>query len=546
MPSPRLAALNLFPSRVPFVEPGASGLLTREAVQSLRDLSKLLEWLEGGTFASLKAFGAKGDGLTDDTAAVQRALDSGQPILAGPGTYLLADEVVLRDGTTLFAAPGSALFTKPVGSTHNLLSGTDIEGVSLVGLSFDGQRRHGGGVTGRSIWLSGVARARIAGCDLYDGININLDNGCSDVAILANVMRHGMGGVGIGISVGAAVNRGILIQSNVIRDMRDEAIDSNKAVQGLSIVGNWCFNNHTGTDTGREVIDIGGETHEDVSVIGNVIDCNQVALIGVHLKEGVKRASVVGNVIVNGEQADSGGRGINVSACEDVTIRGNVVHRFYRGIQVANTRRATIEGNDVTEALAFGISTTGGLNTDSRILGNTVEGTGASGIGIDVDGYARFDVSRNTVRAFGLAGIRMTATASDGQCCGNQVSGCDDGISASAPRTLISGNLAFENGDTGITVNAKRVTLADNQVRDNAQVTADQFGILVNAGMDYLVATGNQVYDTQGVATQNGLRFAGACDRCIVRENLLYPSKTTSLSGTGSLTNSLVGDNITA
>lgn len=66
-------------------------------------------------FVHLKDLGAKGDGATDDTAAVQAALDNnkGKIIFADAGVYLLTDTVVVPAGTRLlgeawtqFAATG--------------------------------------------------------------------------------------------------------------------------------------------------------------------------------------------------------------------------------------------------------------------------------------------------------------------------------------------------------------------------------------------------------------------------------------------------------
>ena len=45
---------------------------------------------------TVTAFGAVGDGKTDDTAAIQRAVDAGGPLVLDPGTYRLTAPVVIR------------------------------------------------------------------------------------------------------------------------------------------------------------------------------------------------------------------------------------------------------------------------------------------------------------------------------------------------------------------------------------------------------------------------------------------------------------------
>lgn len=56
-------------------------------------LSALVHLLTGPKFVSVKLFGAKGDGVADDTHAIQMAVDystgSGNALLFPPGVYVL-------------------------------------------------------------------------------------------------------------------------------------------------------------------------------------------------------------------------------------------------------------------------------------------------------------------------------------------------------------------------------------------------------------------------------------------------------------------------
>ena len=73
----------------------------------------------------VRAFGAKGDGTTKDTAAVQRALDAcaqagGGRVTVPPGTYLIGSvylgdrtELHLQEGATLLGSPNLADYNAP-------------------------------------------------------------------------------------------------------------------------------------------------------------------------------------------------------------------------------------------------------------------------------------------------------------------------------------------------------------------------------------------------------------------------------------------------
>lgn len=63
-------------------------------------------------FVSARAYGAKGDGVTDDTVSIQAARDSGFPILFGPGTYILtlSQSINLEGGPSVCAIKGKCVF----------------------------------------------------------------------------------------------------------------------------------------------------------------------------------------------------------------------------------------------------------------------------------------------------------------------------------------------------------------------------------------------------------------------------------------------------
>lgn len=82
-------------------------------------LSRLL------SFISVKAYGAVGDGVTDDSGAFNKALSENSAVLVPDGTYYIGSPIEMKPGTTLFA------FTK--GNSYLKYS----ESINCINLSHD-------------------------------------------------------------------------------------------------------------------------------------------------------------------------------------------------------------------------------------------------------------------------------------------------------------------------------------------------------------------------------------------------------------------------
>jgi hypothetical protein len=89
-----------------------------DAARVLRALPPTADW------ASVRSFGAKGDGVTDDTAAIQKAIDSRRVVYLPLGFYAVNDTIRLKPDTVLIALhPGLTRLVLPNGSP--LYQGTD-------------------------------------------------------------------------------------------------------------------------------------------------------------------------------------------------------------------------------------------------------------------------------------------------------------------------------------------------------------------------------------------------------------------------------------
>ena len=67
-------------------------------LQQISDIPRLPDM---GTWVNLKSLGAKGDGITDDTKAIQAAIDQYPNIYVPQGSYRLSETLMLKPSTVL-------------------------------------------------------------------------------------------------------------------------------------------------------------------------------------------------------------------------------------------------------------------------------------------------------------------------------------------------------------------------------------------------------------------------------------------------------------
>lgn len=92
-----------------------------------------------GRGVSVAAFGARGDGVTDDTDAIQNALDvateAGLETVLQPATYLLGSAVEVPSGAVVSGY--GATLKMSAGAAHCAITASAAEGVTISGLTID-------------------------------------------------------------------------------------------------------------------------------------------------------------------------------------------------------------------------------------------------------------------------------------------------------------------------------------------------------------------------------------------------------------------------
>ncbi|WP_084512252.1 right-handed parallel beta-helix repeat-containing protein [Geothrix fermentans] len=315
-------------------------------------------------------YGAKGDGLTDDTAALQKALDAmvgtGGTVSVPAGTYLVdaVTSLHLRSGQTLSLASGAVLKAIPNGSSnYTILRISGVSNVNVVGGTLLGDRAAHTGTSGEQ------------------GMGMRITGSAQRIAVVGVTARECWGD---GFTIGGA--------SDVT--LCSVTADHNRR-QGLSItsgsrivVKDSTFTNSRGTipEDGLDIEPNSGETVDTVLVTGCVFSNNA----GDGVENGVPTAytglAFIRNVVIEGNTMSGNGvntlhsgprSGIEVSNTSGHILRNNVIqgnagYGIYLRDGVTGT---TVTRNTVTQNTLNGIleyRSSGNTITDNTLSGNGV------------------------------------------------------------------------------------------------------------------------------------------------------------------------------
>lgn len=145
-------------------------------------------------FVSVKDFGAKGDGVTDDTAAIQAAINSGLAVVFPRATYALGSALTIASPVTIYGEGSTLKRTFNTNFIRTLtISGTNV---TIRDLRIDGNRssltltefKGSIAVTGSIVRLENVICVNSVGDGFeLSGHDIVMDNCTSD-----NSYRNGM------------------------------------------------------------------------------------------------------------------------------------------------------------------------------------------------------------------------------------------------------------------------------------------------------------------------------------------------------------------
>lgn len=322
-------------STVYLSESGRSGTFVVKAGTPPADLQKgLYIVLANGNYAeriqkhpvNVKWFGAKGDGVADDTSAVSAAIDFGSSIFFPAGTYLVAGSgSIVKTGASNKTIYGENAVLKKSG-TKGIFYFIGCSNIDIHSLEFDGDALADEAAAGSFLdgsrlsadYAYAVVFEECARCHVHD-------------CYVHDFAWDGLVAYGIvaGDGLSATYSTYIRFTNNRLQNVRNTMI-WNKAVQNLWVEGNFGFNDSSGSafeQKGNFIFCV--EFCEKVN-----IDKNQAFFIG-------------DNFIGIGDQINDTAQAKN----RQITVTNNLFKtcRFH-GILVAQGKDCVIANNVIQEA----------------------------------------------------------------------------------------------------------------------------------------------------------------------------------------------------
>lgn len=400
-----------------------------------KDKVGLHTWLDA---VNVKHAGAVGDGVADDTAALQAVADSGLGMYVPTGTYIIDGSVTFTSQSDIHVfGEGQLKFKNGVTTGKQLLRFVSCSNVVVDGLTLDGNKANVATPPPLdNSWNSGAPRKNYTGIDLQSSTNIR-------------------------------------IRRCEFRNFATVSINAEN-VQQLWVSNNWFHDSYMGavftiTDTGNRFFRISGNLVERITytfAYGNgflinaddlTIDNNRIDTVD---RSGIKPTDVAGitNVVIVGNIIQNATlHGINPQGGNRMLIANNLVY---------NCTQHGISVSPVGAAIPM---------TDVVVRGNQIQNCGSNGVNV-VD-CESLQISQNQIKAAGSWGIRVVS-CDDITVQGNQI---EDTVSHS-----------IQVSTTGVTGAISRLQIMNNALLGGVD------GIELIGEVQHCIMSGNVISAPSG------------------------------------------------
>lgn len=457
----------------------------------LKDGRTVQQAFDQAVYVPIEQFGAKGDGISDDTAAVQLALSSGKN-LSLYGTYLVKSTLsITKDGQKL---AGSGTLKIDVAAT-TLLKSLGASNVRIEGITLQSSSADTNTYNGSCIWAENCSGWVISGCLFRDyKASAVFINKSSNFRVTHNTFRGAAGAAG-DVTMWRACS-GNLVSTNDMTSGSDTAIVLQTIEDGDVSVDNMISFNRIANCTRYGIVVYNSLERKVGSllrtrIIGNSIDtihgsvANPSAGNAKTYGAGIYVLSAEGIVVsdnvvsrcnleTNSSTLSPGCIGVN--ATSSAIISNNVVSGGgYHGIFISDALQqgagnsagsaayrpiggVVLSGNTATSCVRDGIHIENKHSV--KLIGNTCTHNSGNGVvvyttsgGVNYPSMVDIAVLSGTSLRNGLAGLSLSNCQSPQVIGGSFSWNSGDGVSTSSPSSVLS-NLITEGNSRGIVMSA--------------------------------------------------------------------------------------------
>jgi hypothetical protein len=422
---------------------------------------------------NVKKYGAIGDGVADDSIAIQDAINylsglGGGTLLFPDGIYLCKSRVIAESGIIYSGTGFQSVIKKGADGIIAFDVPSTSSNIKIENLRFDGNKVNL--PSSASVLVIRGANVVVENCWTHDNApnGIHIEPSATNV-IVKNCVSYNNTYHGIA-SIGGGTGKNIYFINNRCYDNGGYGIDIHGEYRYA--YDNWLVNNTTGAmkfqaysaEPLTNVEWIGNHCEGSIFVIGpsstkkNIkINNNYVINANIELFDSPENVELIGNIIESGFISVPAGKRIKVLN-NNILATGKA-----QGIYFQSVTDGEIEGNDVSGATGSGIYVRSN-NKRIKVLrnrsynNNTGNSADNGGIFIGnadylsssilIQGNILYDDQATPTQKYA---IRIYANVQDLQIIGNDVIGCQSKIgSMSSPTITIKDNIGYvlENEDS--------------------------------------------------------------------------------------------------
>lgn len=342
-------------------------------------------------------YGAKGDGTTDDTIAIQKALnDANSALVVMPkgSTFLITSTIIIPDGKTLMWGK------LKVANNANIIAVSLGNQSRLVDVEIDGNRLNQTANT-QLVYLNGVSGAQVKDCILHGstlaGVVVGGGQGTTIESNTIYDVYTAVAGAGFGYEPTGVITKDApsgphqrKVIRNTIYNIGQVGIDTRSNAENVLIEGNDISEIGIGS---IEALGIQSwYLSHKTQVIGNKLSKIPGALgtAGWMISIDKSRNAIVADnqIEINSNQCPYG---IEIVACSEAIVTGNNISRdalpassvYPAGIIINRSSFCTVSGNTITDYqrnIMYGIWVKG-FGTDGYNIADMPDGTKTNTLG---------------------------------------------------------------------------------------------------------------------------------------------------------------------